>query len=124
MNLSDTTPILRILSESDARAFYVDFLGFRVDWEHRFADHMPLYMQISRDGCVLHLSEHRGDCEPGAAMRIQSDDIDGLHQELVARAPKDLHLVIKDTPWGSRDLPIFDPFKNRLTFTNAVTTHT
>jgi hypothetical protein len=36
---------------------------------HRFAPDLPLYMQVSRDGSVLHLSEHHGDCSPGAANR-------------------------------------------------------
>lgn len=26
---------------------------------------MPLYLQISKDGCILHLSEYHGDCSPG-----------------------------------------------------------
>ena len=29
-------PILRIFSIDKAKEFYVQFLGFRVDWEHRF----------------------------------------------------------------------------------------
>ena len=33
---------------------------------------LPLYMQISKDDCILHLSEHHGDCCPGAAMRIET----------------------------------------------------
>jgi catechol 2,3-dioxygenase-like lactoylglutathione lyase family enzyme len=36
MTLGKTTPILRIFDEAKAREFYVDFLGFKVDWEHRF----------------------------------------------------------------------------------------
>src|SRR6185295_19052023 len=31
----------------------------------RFEPDLPLYMQVSRDRCVLHLSEHHGDCSPG-----------------------------------------------------------
>lgn len=38
---------------------------FRVDWEHRFEPGFPLYLQVSRDGLVLHLSEHHGDGSPG-----------------------------------------------------------
>src|SRR5687768_7297396 len=41
-------PIVRIFSSEKALEFYRDYLGFRVDWEHRFADGMPIYMQISR----------------------------------------------------------------------------
>ena len=70
MMLGAVTPILRIFDEAKARQFYVDYLGFKVDWEHRFAPDLPLYLQIARDGCVLHLSEHHGDCCPGAALRI------------------------------------------------------
>jgi Glyoxalase superfamily protein len=29
-------PILRIFDVTKAREFYLDFLGFRVDWEARF----------------------------------------------------------------------------------------
>ena len=68
MRLGNSTPILRIFDEAKAREFYVGYLGFRIDWEHRFAPGMPLYLQVSRDGCVLHLSEHHGDACPGAAL--------------------------------------------------------
>jgi Glyoxalase superfamily protein len=29
-------PILRIFDVGKAREFYIDFLGFQIDWEHRF----------------------------------------------------------------------------------------
>jgi len=60
MKLGQTTPILRIFDEAKAKEFYVDFLGFKVDWEHRFEPGLPLYLQVSRGDCVLHLSEHSG----------------------------------------------------------------
>ncbi len=75
MPLQAATPILRIFDEAKAREFYLDFLGFRLDWQHRFDDHAPLYMQVSKEACVLHLSEHHGDCCPGAALRIATDDV-------------------------------------------------
>jgi hypothetical protein len=36
-------PILRIFDVPEAKAFYVDFLGFAVDWEHHFDDDSPAY---------------------------------------------------------------------------------
>jgi catechol 2,3-dioxygenase-like lactoylglutathione lyase family enzyme len=120
MKLGKTTPILRIFDEAKAREFYVGFLGFRVDWEHRFEPGLPLYMQVSRDGCVLHLSEHHGDCSPGAAMRIETDSLDAFHQELTAKAYKYARPGIEQMPWGTRDLSVGDPFGNRLTFTDAI----
>ena len=75
-------PILRSFDESKAREFYVDFMGFTVDWEHRFADNAPLYMQVSREGIVIHLSEHHGDCSPGGAVRIEMADVDVFSKTL------------------------------------------
>jgi len=122
MALRTVTPILRMFDEAKAREFYVGFLGFKVDWEHRFAPDLPLYLQVSRDGCVLHLSEHHGDCCPGAAMRIEVSDIDAYHAELTAKNYGYARPHIDDTPWGSRDMSIKDPFGNRLVFTNAIST--
>ena len=118
--MGPTTPILRIFDEAAATAFYRDFLGFRIDWQHRFEADAPLYMQVSRGACVLHLSAHHGDCCPGAAMRIAVDDLDALHAELSAKAYRHVRPGIERMPWGRRDMSIRDPFGNRLVFTTAV----
>ena len=57
-----TIPILRIFNAEKAKEFYVGYLGFSVDWEHHFEDNTPAYLQVSRAGLTLHLSEHHGDC--------------------------------------------------------------
>ncbi len=68
MGLGKTVPILRMFDEAKAKEFYVGFLGFIIDWEHRFEEGAPLYMQVSKDAFVLHLSEHYGDSSPGFRM--------------------------------------------------------
>jgi hypothetical protein len=45
MKLGRVTPILRSFDEAKGREFYVDFLGFKVDWEHRFE---PVYGPIEK----------------------------------------------------------------------------
>lgn len=120
MSLGKPTPILRIFDEAKAKEFYVDFLGFKIDWEHRFEEGLPLYMQVSKGDCVLHLSEHFGDCCPGAAMRIETNQLENYQQELLAKNYKNSRPGIQDTPWGSRDMSISDPFGNRLVFTDAI----
>ncbi|WP_415660641.1 glyoxalase superfamily protein [Roseateles sp.] len=122
MQFDQVTPILRSFDAAKAREFYVDFLGFAIDWEHRFAPDLPLYMQLSRGGCVLHLSEHHGDACPGAAMRIRVSDIEAFHAELAAKRYRHARPGLEDRPWGSRDVSVTDPFGNRLTFTDAVST--
>lgn len=120
MKIGKLTPILRMFDEVKAKEFYIDFLGFTVDWQHRFEDGLPLYMQVSKDECVLHLSEHHGDSCPGAAMRIEVDDIDALQKELSNKQYKNSRPGIQDQSWGTRDMTIADPFGNKLIFTNAV----
>jgi len=117
VTLQAATPILRIFDEAKAREFYVDFLGFKVDWEHRFEPGLPLYLQVSRDGCLLHLSEHHGDGSPGATLRIPTDALEALRDELAAKRYKHARPEIEQMPWG-RDLTVRDPFGNRLTFTS------
>jgi uncharacterized glyoxalase superfamily protein PhnB len=120
MTLGKITPILRIFDETKAKEFYVGFLGFKVDWEHRFEDNTPLYIQISKDDCIIHLSEHFGDGSPGAAMRILTSDVDAFQRELIAKQYRHSRPGVQEMPWGSRDMSIADPFGNRLTFTSAV----
>ena len=122
MTFGRTTPILRIFDEAKAKEFYIDFLGFKVDWEHRFEKTLPLYLQISKDDCILHLSEHHGDCSPGAALRIEASELTKFQQQLLAKQYKYARPNIVETPWGSQDMSINDPFGNRLTFTNAIST--
>jgi hypothetical protein len=40
--LRQAIPSLRIFSVEKAKEFYVDFLGFTWDWEHRFGDVMKV----------------------------------------------------------------------------------
>ncbi len=109
-------PVVRIFDEQKAREFYVDYLGFSVDWEHRHADGMPLYMQVSKGDCKVHLSEHHGDCSPGAVMRIETLDLDAFHQQLKEKQYKYANPGIEYQPWGSFEMSVRDPFGNRLTF--------
>ena len=115
-NLRQAIPILRIFSVDKAKEFYLDFLGFKLDWEHRFGDNFPLYAQVSRSGIVLHLSEHHGDACPGAATMIMMQGIDDYHRELTATNYRYYKPGIEDEPWGARVMKVTDPFGNRLLF--------
>jgi hypothetical protein len=111
-------PVLRIFSEEQAREFYLDFLGFSVDWEHRFDDDLPLYLQVSRSGVKLHLSEHHGDATPGACVYVPLTGIDDFHQELTGKRYRYARPGVEQLPWG-RELQVSDPFGNRLRFAEA-----
>jgi uncharacterized glyoxalase superfamily protein PhnB len=119
MTLGGPTPILRVFDEEKAKAFYLGFLGFAVTWEHRFEPGFPLYLEVVRGGCVLHLSEHHGDATPGAALRVPVSDLDAFHAELAAQSYPYARPSIEAKPWGTRDMAVTDPFGNRLVFTEA-----
>jgi len=111
-------PILRIFSVEKAMEFYLGFLGFALDWEHRFGDNFPLYAQVSRAGLKLHLSEHHGDGSPGSAVFLPMVGVDALHRELLDRDYAYAKPGIETDPWG-RNFEVADPFGNRLRFTEA-----
>jgi catechol 2,3-dioxygenase-like lactoylglutathione lyase family enzyme len=69
-------PQLRVRDWKRARHFYVEGLGFQVDWTHQFEEGFPIFAQVSREGRALFLTEHAGDCEPGGAAYIVLDDLD------------------------------------------------
>jgi len=42
---------LRSFDEVATRAFYIDFLGFEVVFEHRFEANAPLYVGVKQEDC-------------------------------------------------------------------------
>lgn len=109
-------PILRSFDEAKATEFYVDFLGFSVDWEHRFEPGLPLYMQLSRGNLILHLSEHHGDATPGSTVFVEMSGLHGFHAEVAGRQYRSLRPGIEDAPWNAWMMQVTDPFGNRLRF--------
>jgi len=114
-----TVPILRSFDEAKAREFYLDFLGFTVDWEHRFETGAPLYMQISRDGILLHISEHHGDSTPGSHVRINCKGVRQLHAELSDKRYKNNRPGLEHPEWGGIEVSVVDPCHNVITFAEA-----
>lgn len=119
-------PIYRIFDEAKAREFYLDWLGFKVDWEHRFEENAPLYMQISKTVAngeiVLHLSEHHGDASPGSNTFIEFQNLKEFHSELIAKKYKYNRPGLEVPGWdeNSITMTVNDPFHNRIVFRERV----
>lgn len=116
IRLQRTVPILRIFDLAKAREFYLDYLGFSVDFEHRFHEAAPLFMGISRGPILLYLSEHHGDGTPGTHIVIQMHGVDEFHDELSAKNYRYMNPGIQTQQWGTRELTVYDPFNNHVTF--------
>jgi hypothetical protein len=113
-------PTFRIFSLEKAREFYLDFLGCKVDWEHRFEPDAPVYMQVSRAGLVLHLSEHHGDGTPGSVAYVYSAGVEALHRELNDKKYRHNRPGLQRQDWGMMEMTVVDPFNNRITFGEPV----
>ena len=106
-------PTLRITSYARSKAFYVEGLGFQIDWEHRFKPNFPVFMQVSREGLAFFLSEHTGDCSVGGLVHLYVPDVDAWYAEFQRRG-----VSVQEPPnqslQGLRDMTIVDPDGNKL----------
>lgn len=108
-------PQLRITNAQRSLAFYVDGLGFAVDWQHQFEPNFPLFIQITRSGQTIFLTEHTGDCLVGGAVYFIVPDSRACYEDfslkgiVAANKPE-------DTPWGTCEFLLMDPDGNRLRF--------
>ena len=114
LQIHQLIPLLRILDVPKAREFYLDYLGFSVDWEHRFGDNFPLYIQISRPGLTLHLTEHYGDCLPGSTLFIRATGLADFHAELTAKNYRYYKPGLETNERNALSLELLDPFGNKL----------
>ena len=108
--------ILRSFDEQATRAFYLDFLGFDVPFEHRFGPDAPLYLGLRQGACEVHLSEHFGDGTPGTVIRIEVVDVSAMCDALNVKNYKHAEPEWQRQPWGWDEMSICDPSGNRLIF--------
>ena len=109
-------PLLRIFSVEKAKEFYVDFLGFKVDWEHRFDDESPVYLQVTREKLVLHLTEHHGDCCPGSTVFVWMKGLEEYHREISGKGYGFMRPGVETTFYNAKCMEVIDPFGNRIRF--------
>lgn len=109
-------PVLRSLDEARAREFYIDYLGFTIEWEHRFDYAPPLYMRLRRGRFVVDLSEHHGDGTPGSTIWVPVDDVEALHRELHAKGYSRMNPGIEVDSPGGPTMEVIDPFSNTIRF--------
>ena len=115
--LAAPIPVLRVFDEQKTRQFYVEYLGFEIEFEHQYADGYPLYLGVIRSSCKLHLSEHHGDCSPVAKVRIPVNNITAFCEDLQSRKTNFIPPPGgKQMPWGMMETTVVDPFGNKLVF--------
>ncbi|MDG4827337.1 glyoxalase superfamily protein [Asanoa sp. WMMD1127] len=121
---ASTIPVLQIYSVDEALRFYVEFLGFTLDFGGPAGGPGTAYYgQLSRGATTLHVTEVAYEAGPGATVFIWIDGIESLRETLNARrevvpvwGPAVWAPELETAPWGARVLTIADPFGNHLRF--------
>ena len=106
-------PTLRITDYAASKAFYVDKLGFQIDWEHRFKPELPVFMQVSRSGLGLFLSAHPGDCPAGGLVHLYVQDVDAWYADFQRRGAP-IHEPPDERLPGLRTMIVRDPDGNKI----------
>ncbi len=107
-------PILRMFDVDATKRFYVEYLGFQLDWQEGEGDR-PVFIQVSRGPVVLNLSSHHGDGTPGTAVLVHIDDVEALDAELRDRPYPFLSPGIEPHGVG-REMVLIDPASNEIRF--------
>jgi RNA polymerase sigma factor (TIGR02999 family) len=112
--IRSSIPVLRMLDEAKAKAFYLDYLGFEVDWEGRFNPTAPLYMQIHLGEAVIHLNGHAREDAPTSQVNIPVVGLDKYCQYLIAKGAGYPKPCVVDPRSTSASAPAGWPFGSPL----------
>ncbi len=111
-------PTFRITNYEKAIGFYIDLLGFDIDWEHRFGETDPVYMQVSKNGLILHLSENER-FKAGVIIFVETKGIERFRESIINRDNKNNIPEVSTTSWNTKQLEIEDPFGNLMRFNES-----
>ncbi|GGG01640.1 glyoxalase [Paenibacillus albidus] len=112
--MQNIIPAFRITNYSVSKEFYVQGLGFKVDWEHQFEPDFPVFAQLTRDEMTLYLTEHTGDCQVGGLIHLFVPNVDEWYSEFMSNPligpiePPDEQIE------GLRMMNVTDPDGNQL----------
>lgn len=103
-------PILASLDIAESRTFYVERLGFTVNYE------APNYLIVKRDDLELHFWKTDDRRFPeNTSCYIRGGQVAALHTEYAARGVPRLS-PFEVRPWNMKEFYIHDPHGNLLKF--------
>ena len=120
-SVGSSIPVLRMLDEEKNKRFYLEFLGYTCDWEHRFTPDSadsPLYMQIRLGESVIHLNGHADSEAPTTEVRIPVKGLQAYCDHLSEKCQGDEKPELVDPRYSgeNQDMNIYDPSGNLLVF--------
>ncbi len=108
INFHPTSPILRVSDLEASLKYYVECLGFSIDWNHE-----GYFASVSRGPANIMLSENDQGVF-GSWIYIGVGDVVRLHDELI-NAGAIVKLPPRNYPWGM-EIHVADPNGNVIRF--------
>jgi uncharacterized glyoxalase superfamily protein PhnB len=114
-------PVMHVSSSVAAEEFYCKRLGFRQEFTYRVDSSKPdpCYLGLARDDAWVHLSSFSGDGVCGGVVRLEVDDVDELHAELVEKGVR-IDTGPIDQTWGNREMYVKDADGNSIRFVGPI----
>lgn len=115
-------PVFRVFDYAKTIEFYVNWLGFDINWEYR-PEGSPFYMQVSIRGVAIDLSEHHGECSPGGRISFSGfENLEAYHRLLQGKGYKFMNPGLRRVEWqpDTLEMTVIDPFYNRIIFNERI----
>ena len=112
-------PALRVRDYARSLRFWIDTLGFEIDWEWRSEPDSPVFAQISKAGLSLYLTGQAGDAEPGTRVYLYVSDVDAWNDDVRA-AGLEVDAEPANQPWGNREMRLRDPDGNHIVLASVL----
>ena len=106
------TPILSVKKLTDSIDYYVDRLGFRIEFEAG-----KDFCAVMHDTIRIFLVEG-AQGNPGTWLHIWVEDVDALHEELKETGATILNPP-RNQPWGDREMDVTDPDRHIIRFSGV-----
>lgn len=116
--MAKVIPVFRVFDYAKTIEFYIDWLGCTIEWEHSPED-TPFYMRMSLSGAAFDLSEHHGECSPGARFTIEGfQGLATYHRQLIDKKYRFNRPGLQHVEWDptTLEMTVIDPFYNRIIF--------
>jgi uncharacterized glyoxalase superfamily protein PhnB len=115
----EVNPVLAVRNVDAAIKYYTEKLGFRVSFQDSPTD--PKYAGVRRDTVELHLQWHdekdfKNDGSDPPTLRFIVNDPDSLFEEYKEKNALGPKSQLKDTPWGTREFGLYEPYGTGLIF--------
>tara|TARA_Y100000782_G_scaffold67378_1_gene73428 strand:+ start:75 stop:458 length:384 start_codon:yes stop_codon:yes gene_type:complete len=110
--IDNMVPVLRVGSYEETVSHYVEWLGFKVDWEYR-EEQLPFVISITSDGFSFMLAE--SETSNGSWTTIYVSDLEAMLEELNSRRSNSVKIELYP-PNDIAQIHVIDPWKNLLVF--------